>query len=45
MREIRRRLSELKKENDELKTFLSISGKNHHEYETKVKIIFEIQNV
>ena len=36
MREIRRRLGELKKENEELKTLLSISGKNRHEYETKV---------
>jgi len=43
MREIRRRLSELKKENEELKTLLSISGKNRQEYETKVNIIFENQ--
>lgn len=36
MREIRRRLAELKKENDELKILLSISGKNRDEYESKV---------
>jgi ubiquitin C-terminal hydrolase len=38
MREVRRRLSELKKENEEIKTLLSISGKNHHEYELKVNL-------
>jgi ubiquitin C-terminal hydrolase len=38
MREVRRRLSELKKENEELRNLLSISGKNHHEYEIKVNI-------
>lgn len=36
MREIRRRLSELKKENEELKNFLILSGKNRQEYEAKV---------
>lgn len=37
MREIHRRLAELKKENEELKLLLSLSGKTRHEYETKVK--------
>ena len=37
MREIRRRLGELKKENEELRNLLSITGKNQQEYETKVK--------
>jgi len=37
MREIRRRLTELKKENEELKHLLTISGKNRLEYEAKVK--------
>lgn len=36
MREIRRRLGDLKKENEELKNLLALSGKNRHEYETKV---------
>jgi hypothetical protein len=40
MREIRRRLSELKKENEELKNLLSITGKNRYEYETKVNNFF-----
>jgi hypothetical protein len=45
MREIRRRLSELKKDNEELKTLVSISGKNRYEYELKVNILFlKIQN-
>jgi chromosome segregation ATPase len=39
MREIHRRLKELKKENDELKVLLSLTGKNRHEYETKVNIL------
>jgi len=39
MREIHRRLSELKKENDELKHLLSIGGKNRHDYEEKVDIL------
>ena len=37
MREIHRRLTELKKENEELKVLLSLTGKNRHAYETKVK--------
>ena len=37
MRDIHRRLNELKKENDELKVLLSITGKHRHEYETKVR--------
>ncbi|CAF1528859.1 unnamed protein product [Rotaria sp. Silwood1] len=37
MREIRRRLCELKKENEELKNLLSISGKNRQEYEIKIQ--------
>jgi hypothetical protein len=36
MREIRRRLSELKKENEELRNLVLFNGKNRHEYETKV---------
>jgi cell shape-determining protein MreC len=36
MREIRRRLTELKKENEELKQILAISGKSRQEYENKV---------
>ena len=36
MREIRRRLGELKKENEELKNLLAFSGKNRQEYEAKV---------
>ena len=36
MREIRRRLGELKKENEELKNLLALSGKNRQEYEIKV---------
>ena len=40
MREIRRRLGELKKENEELRNILSIAGKNRCEYETKVKFPF-----
>lgn len=36
MREIHRRLCELKRENDELKHLLSMSGKNRQEYEAKV---------
>jgi hypothetical protein len=45
MREIRRRLSELKKENEELKILVSISGKNRYEYEIKVNILFlKIEN-
>ena len=39
MREIRRRLSELKKENEELKNLLALSGKNRQEYESKVIIL------
>jgi hypothetical protein len=37
MREIHRRLKDLKKENEELKFLLSFTGKTRHEYETKVK--------
>jgi hypothetical protein len=36
MRDIHRRLNELRKENDELKVLLSLTGKNRHEYEIKV---------
>lgn len=36
MREIRRRLGDLKKENEELKSLLALSGKNRQEYEAKV---------
>lgn len=36
MREIHRRLTELKKENEELKLLLSLTGKTPHDYETKV---------
>lgn len=36
MRDVHRRLKELKKENDELKVLLSLTGKTQHEYETKV---------
>ena len=36
LREVHRRLNELKKENEELKLLLSFTGKNRHEYETKV---------
>lgn len=45
MREVRRRLSELKKENEELKNILSITGKNRLEYETKVCLSFEISSI
>ena len=38
MREIRRRLRELKKENEELRNLLSISGNVRDEYETKVNM-------
>jgi seryl-tRNA synthetase len=38
MRDIHRRLNELKKENDELKVLLSLTGKNRHEYEIKLEI-------
>jgi uncharacterized protein YukE len=37
MREIRRRLSELKKENEELRNLVLFNGKNRHEYETKIQ--------
>ncbi|CAF1324609.1 unnamed protein product [Adineta steineri] len=37
MREIHRRLTELKKENEELKVLLSLTGKNRHAYETKIE--------
>jgi hypothetical protein len=40
MREIRRRLSELKKENEELKNLLSLNGKNRQEYEIKVNHLY-----
>lgn len=36
LREIHRRLKDLKKENEELKILLSFTGKTRHEYETKV---------
>jgi hypothetical protein len=36
MREIRRRLGELKKENEELRNLVALHGKNRYEYETKV---------
>jgi predicted RNase H-like nuclease (RuvC/YqgF family) len=39
MREIHRRLKELKKENEELKVLLSFTGKTRHEYETKVNLL------
>jgi cell shape-determining protein MreC len=39
MRDIHRRLNELKKENDELKLLLSITGKHRHDYEIKVIIV------
>jgi hypothetical protein len=45
MREIHRRLSELKKENDELKHLLSIGGKNRHDYEEKVDILLFTKNI
>jgi cell shape-determining protein MreC len=38
MRDIRRRLQDLKKENDELKQMLSISGKQRQDYESKVNL-------
>ena len=38
MREVHSRLNELKKENDELKVLLSMTGKHRHEYETKVTV-------
>jgi hypothetical protein len=41
MREIRRRLGELKKENEEIRNLLAISGKNCHEYVTKVNFLFD----
>jgi hypothetical protein len=41
MREIRRRLGELKRENEEIKNLLSISGKNNQEFEKKVNISFD----
>lgn len=34
--EVHRRLSTLKKENEELKLLLSITGKTRHDYESKV---------
>lgn len=37
MRDIRRRLTELKRENEELKNLLTISGKNRLEYEAKIQ--------
>ncbi|CAF4298983.1 unnamed protein product [Rotaria sp. Silwood2] len=37
MREIHCRLKELKKENNELKILLSLTGKTRHEYETKIE--------
>ncbi|CAF0771065.1 unnamed protein product [Adineta ricciae] len=37
MREIHRRLTELKKENEELKLLLSLAGKTRHEYENKIE--------
>ncbi|CAF1331465.1 unnamed protein product [Rotaria magnacalcarata] len=37
MRDVHRRLKELKKENDELKILLSLTGKTCHEYETKIE--------
>jgi hypothetical protein len=40
LREIHRRLNDLKKENEELKLLLSITGKTRHEYETKVNPMF-----
>ena len=36
MREVHRRLTELKKENEELKLLLSLTGKTPLDYETKV---------
>ena len=42
MRDIHRRLNELKKQNEELKILLSLTGKNHHEYETKVNLLLQI---
>ncbi|CAF3412072.1 unnamed protein product [Rotaria socialis] len=39
MREIHRRLCELKKENEELKHLLSIDGKNRQEYEAKIQYL------
>ncbi|CAF1298811.1 unnamed protein product [Adineta steineri] len=36
MREVHRRLTELKKENDELKNLLSIGGKNRNDFEIKI---------
>lgn len=41
MREIRRRLIELKKENEELKQLLNLTGKNRDEYETKIRQLEE----
>ncbi len=40
MRDVHRRLKELKKENEELKLLLSFTGKTRHEYETKVNYFF-----
>lgn len=40
MTEIQRRLNELKRENDELKHLLALTGKTRHEYETKVREVF-----
>ena len=42
MREVHRRLNELKKENDELKALLSLTGKSRHEYEAKVPFLFPL---
>lgn len=36
MRDIHRRLTELKKENEELKILISLTGKHRNDYETKV---------
>ena len=40
MQEIRRRLRELKKENEEIRNLLSISGNICNEYETKVDMLY-----
>lgn len=37
MFDVHQRLKELKKENEELKVLLSLTGKTRHEYETKVR--------
>lgn len=37
MREVRRLLNDLTKENDDLKVFLSVNGKSREEYEAKVR--------